>query len=491
MATLADRSLTPPRYSHAPHALSLSLPDLISADGHRVSIVVSITLRLLERAADVAVFNEHFTAGERIALDDVRQYLAEAMRPAAESQIAAKDAADWLTDTAALQAALLGRLNAIGFACGLEFLPPTTVQTRSDSLAADRLAAATAQRQAAALERAAELRERIGRGEAGNLSAPQLADLLPAMLQSESHQPASFFLAAGPGVIDVTASPAAAVAVAGHATIGPLRSTRVFTVSGRPTLGMGGQRGVALVDLTGATPPQSFTLDQLASDRGFNAIAFDPVLGQLIATHGEIGIVRWTIAGNAPPLVTPLPGARLLLRLDDRLLLASGRDLIAVSGPPKTIAQNDAQGDAPVVALLDLDESAAVVRGNGQVARLDRTTLRPVEQFRHSSPVRCAAVLRVAGVRLMLLGTESGIVDIVTFAGQPVGNIRPRAGVSLLATSGATIAVLSSDRSTLELFAGGAASATINLVARFGHRATDLVAAPDRSGNLPSSQGSA
>jgi len=70
------------------------------------------------------------------------------------------------------------------------------------------------------------------------------------------------------------------------------------------------------------------------------------------------------------------------------------------------------------------------------------------------------------------------VIDVVTFVGQTIEHLRPRAGVSLLASAGPTIAALSADRAALELFDGLRPAATINLVARFGHRATDLVPSP-------------
>jgi len=473
MPTLADRSVSPPRYSHLPHALSITLPDLVAADGHRVSVAVSCTARLLERLADVAVFNERF-GGSEVGLDDVRRYLAEQLQPDVSRYVADRSAEASIDGTAELQAATMERLNAIGFGCGLEFLPPIVVKATSDSLAADRLAAAAARRQTAALDRAADLRKRLADGAAGFVGVTDIAELLPTLLQTEPRTATHFFLAAGPNCIDVAASPPEAVAMPAAASIGHLRSCRPVTVDGESMLALGGQRGVALQALGSEAPAATFTIAGLTSPRGFNAIGLSPAQRQLVATHSELGIVRWTLGSDAPPAATPLPGARLLLPLDDRQVLASGGELIVAGPSPKTI-HSDA---APVVALVDLDETIAIVRAGGEVMRVDRTTLEPVSTFNHSTPLRCAALLRVAGLRLLLLGTETGVIDVVTFVGQTIEHLRPRAGVSLLASAGPTIAALSADRAALELFDGLRPAATINLVARFGHRATDLVPSP-------------
>ncbi|HEY0009797.1 MAG TPA: SPFH domain-containing protein, partial [Tepidisphaeraceae bacterium] len=148
---------TPDRviYSHGPRTVSITLGPTITRDGHQLSLQCALTTHLVERDADLVLFNEQLLQDRSVVtLDSVRQHLAGPLATSLAEFAQQHDAATCLAQRATVSQLILKRANDIGFACGLEFLPPLEVQLRCPTLEAQQAAEQVARQQSSEAQHA-------------------------------------------------------------------------------------------------------------------------------------------------------------------------------------------------------------------------------------------------------------------------------------------------------------------------------------------------
>src|SRR5690606_18504410 len=129
----------------------------------------------------------------------------------------------------------------------------------------------------------------------------------------------------------------------------------------------------------------------------------------LLASHGAVGIACWETAGEWPRMITEESSRALLPVGEDRLLAASGAQLIEVNRDLSGVTQRHAFS-AKIVTLLQWESHVLVVLATGQMIRyyplVDK--LEPPRQW--LTHVTSAAVLPwVGGLRLLLAGERSAV----------------------------------------------------------------------------------
>src|SRR5580692_5493204 len=122
--------------------LKWTFDDLVTADGHRLTAAFSAALRAVPEPAERALFEETFrTPADRVAENVLIAHFASALTTAAtalalqqQSEIALSDdfRNRWIET-------LRSAGNTIAFACGVELLPPLTIELNSPTLKRQRL----------------------------------------------------------------------------------------------------------------------------------------------------------------------------------------------------------------------------------------------------------------------------------------------------------------------------------------------------------------
>jgi hypothetical protein len=426
-------------YRDAAARLTLPILPVVTRDGHTLTAEVQASVLLVPRDADRALFDEQFP-GPLVTLDGVRQHVAPRLADAARVFAQQHDAQQCLDGRGAFAQLVLARLNEIGFACGLEFLPPLDVSLHCASLEAQRAAARVSAERLDALGRAADVIAKVKAGDADALLPRDRGTALQLLLKQAPAQAA--YVVAGPKLLRLTGGDAAPEAAAIEIDLGPLRSIRRAPVDGGERLVVGGQRGVALIG-DPAGPPAVYRL-ATASDRGFNSAAIDSHTRTLYAAHSEIGIARWNLdsAETMSPLAAPA-AARWLTPLDERVLFAAGGAVcVADAGGVRTVAE----GAGPIVGLHVLPEAVVVVRAGGTIEQLDRATLRPMTTARREGGFAVSAVVAAGGITALAVAAADVPIDVVSLAGELLLELHGLAGVRMLACAGGRIFAVAADR---------------------------------------------
>jgi hypothetical protein len=481
---LARRTQTGAAYRHEPLRLTLVVGPVVARDGHSVSANVSLSLRLVDREADLELFREQLLTSDTVTIDSVRQRLTPPLATSFREFAQQHDASQCLGQRSTIAQLLFQRANEIGFACGLEFLPPVEADVHCPSLDAERAAEQLARQQAGRLGQAAEVLERLrSLGGAAQLRPDEQATLLELLLRNQ--KPCTARIVAGANLLACDPATGSTVKIELPSDIGPLRSVRHFAQGGVSRTLVGGQRGVAvLFDRAGDSAPQNgdqsaVYLTQTANERGFNSVAIDAGSRTIIAAHGELGLVRWNVddaQALAPVAVEGAP--RFLTPIDERMLFAVGSDLMVVDAGAARVTL---RGNAPILGVLNFSDCIVVVRDDGTVEQLDRGTLQVRHRFDRSTKLTAAAAMEVEGLQALLLAGESGPVECVSLAGQPLLELHsPHRGLRMLAVCGGQVAAVSADRQHLVIWDGwkpDAPARSVNIVARAGHRAADICCA--------------
>ncbi|MEM6561443.1 MAG: hypothetical protein AAF656_07565 [Planctomycetota bacterium] len=453
--------------------VEVPIAGLVCADKHDLDVTLALRVRLSDTAADRALFVERFGEGP-----DVGRFLIDALRPTAEALTDVLNAADITADPSVLQEQLVDAAKARLFAVGLQVLPPiectatshTLRRARLESIAAEE-ASRRSEAQAEQLRQAAALLDDVRTTDApvgdllANVAPAERGGMVQNLLRASAAEASAWTLhvVSGDQVLEVERGGANELSAQRvEDSLGPLRSI-VINSRGPSAIGrvLGAQAGVWVDDT-------AFRFDSAPSPQGFNgAIVGD---GELFATHGEFGVVRWSLDRPNEADVIAAPPARCPHLLPDgRLLFASGREVIV-----DTTVVAELTGD--VVAIVPVDRRLAAVGADGSVVLIDANTLAVLETFSVGKQVKHAAALPWLGSARLVLGTDAG----VSVVGPDDGLSSDRAvagGCKVVAATADTIAAVTGDRQRVVLLSTWEPSAeptTMFVTATTRHRVGDL-----------------
>ena len=474
----ARRSATAVTHRHEPASLTLTLADLLTADGHTISAKFTTSLRLIDRRADVQLFDEQLLgARQAVTLDDVRQFLLGPLKTSLETFAAQHDAATCLRQTTTIETLLLQRCNALGFACGLDFFPPVELQLASESLRASQLKDQLNRQQLEEIDRANRLSAKLKEtGTADRLPVAEQMALLPLVMQRAMETAVNVCVAAGDRLICLDPNHLSMQVTPVPPEIGLLRCVRLLWIDGVLRTVVGGQRGLWLPAIESAN---AVTLKQAAaSARGINSVAWLASTRQLIGAHGELGLIAWPIdRTDAPRIITAPPEPRWLTTIDERLVFASAGDLCVCDGQQTRVA---IAGAARIATILLFEHDLWLVREDGTIDTIDRGALTNKGTRRVATAIQAASAITEAGLRVAAIAGVNGEVECVTATGDVLARFPKSLGaIRMLAVAGGHIVGVSSDRSTLLIWNAGRPQTeprSLNILARFGHRIADIAA---------------
>lgn len=454
-----------------PVKLTFTLPGLRTADGHELSAYITATARLVDRPADVQLFAEQFLAGrDNVSGDEVKWHFASPLNASAREFAARHDIDACFRQRAAFEMLLLQRCESVGFGCGVEFLAPLSVLLESETLAAQQVREQAYQRQLDDLEHAARVSEKLSAlGPTHRLPVSEQAALLPALLAAAA--PTRVLLTAGPNVV-VVEPDGRLQAIAMPEAIGPLRCVRKIENG----YAVGGTGGVALLDADFASP--SVFTGAATSGRGFNSVALQAVPAEVVATHGELGLVVWPASENATPRTIPMPGvARLLTPVGNHLIAAADGAVMVYEG--QIVRPIDENGST-VIAVGQVNDTCFTVRQDGSMHLLDAQTLHRVGQCQLPSGIQVVTGVPIEGLKAILLAESTGNLRCMTLTGETLATFAASpGGVRMLTMAGGQPAGVSADRTSLLLWnpaVPGEPPRTMNVLARTGHHVTDIIA---------------
>jgi hypothetical protein len=472
---------------------------LATVDGHRLDGAWSFSIAVPADVHDRRMVAEVLMHDRDVLLtSDATRHFEPALMRAAQAHFAAITVADALSEPAAdrVTAVFAKACQTIAFACGLEILPPFTVQLTSPTLAAAKARADERARaevdaadRAAHLRRATELSNAIATSTSispGFLETIAPADRAAALgatlavTAGRAGPAAPLYAVAGATLlrIDLTKTGAAPTTTsrAAAADIGALRCVQMI---GLRQIAIGGQRGVELVDRD--SPDRTSTAyvdDQSTSPLGFNAVARLAARDELWATHSQNGAVCWRLGDSTAPLArhAAFVGAGGLVALgDDALAFFAGTRVYVATAEGVGVVL-DAGDD--VVAIIPDGGRVHVLCEAGTWTVMETGTWRVADRRPTGGRITAATGMRWLGGTRMLLARREGSIDCLgvddtvatRYASRHVG---PRA----VAASATHVAALTADRQRVLVWSaidGRDPIAEVNVAALTGHRAAGI-----------------
>lgn len=479
-----------------PLRIKWNLSDLTASDGHELRGVFTCSVRALPDATERRMLEE-VLLGSRYALsdEDVSRHFEGSIRSAAGKAATRHTAPQWLADnsTAEMVEAIRSAAAALAFDCGIELLPPFSLDLQSPTYRQEQLRAT---QQALAEKQAAEQIEHVHR--AGELlkqfqsirdAAPDLSpgrvleQISPAdrgavlqtlLLASAKRQGADqLWAVAGPYLISINLADGAPIPRLNPLppALGPLRSVQPADVDGKRMLLVGARNGFMAVDPAKPSEPRLFTDEPNASLLGFNRVLFWSDRQGFVASHGDAGIVRWQLDHPDAPAAT--------LRLEKLGLRqappATGSDAAALSGGgPRNLQVIDESSlvfsvgpriyltnfqevvtvpttsSTDITAILPQDRQLIVIHEDGTICTLPRGSRELTCLLRRSNRVRSAGSLPWLGSSRVLLADDQGPLECIGFDDQLVTQYQsPHRGLRAVAGSTDLVAAISSDRQRL------------------------------------------
>lgn len=441
------------------------LGPLGTSDKHTVRIVFETGLQVGQNPGDLALFAEQFLAGRPTAqLDDVEAFLRPALERAAQAALANLDVGEVCLPGAgsdALTARLVEALKAPTFAVGVLVKPPHHLRASSESWQeqqrreqeAARLEAEQADRKQR-LEREKELlatfkklREELPEVPAGELlarltPADREATLRASLLQADVVA-STLHAVGGTHLLTVSLDRDTAPVLSPLPDIlGPARSCNPAGSGG--TLAIGMRIGVLLFDPNHPGSVRTFGGPPHTAPTGYNSAAVDATGRWLVATHGDVGLVIWSMDQSLPPRVLECPAARSVVALPDGswLFAAGSRVLRYREGNLQTVAD----GTATVLCLAADPGRAMAICSDGSFLRIPLPDFR-VERGSFGRPLLSASSVPWFGSTRSLIAGTDGSVELVGDCDGVItrllGNTR---GVQQVDGAAGTASAVSSDR---------------------------------------------
>ncbi|HVT90259.1 MAG TPA: hypothetical protein VHD56_15515 [Tepidisphaeraceae bacterium] len=413
-----------------PLRVSWLVTQLVSADHHALHCRFECRAAVAVSPADRQMFAETFLPGrESVAVEQVREHLLPAIQQCL-AELALKQTAGEGFDQPTREiwlSALRKAADASAFACGIELLPPFSLDIQSPTLRQQQLHQVSTARQSEQLQQTAEILKQFQslRQSAPELSAGKLLDrIAPAQ---QSHVLQSLLMAAEQKSVQ-----SQLWAVAGDVLVkvdpriippkldlyplptelGPLRSVQTSDLKTNKILLIGAQRGVIIFSPNNPAQAVLFRHDTLQSQLGFNQVVCDGN-NRIWASHSEAGIVGWSLdQPNAPTIIFDEDSPKHLHLLDDRrLIYATGNRVVIRDGSMRT--ELDSTGDSPFIAIEPADGKIVLIHQEGRVAIIDRNTHQLLETRNRGATLSAAGTMPWQGDIRLLLATESGPIDCI------------------------------------------------------------------------------
>ncbi len=463
---LARRTSEGSAFRHDTVGMSIIVGQLVSRDGHELTVRCDLSVRLVERDADLELFKEQLLSHHpAVTIDTIRTRLIPSLETTLRTFASSHDAETAIGQRALVSQLIIERANEVGFSCGLEFVPPIDATITCPSLEAKRAAERIEQDQAERLGRAAKVLQHARElGTSDGLRPDEQATLLQLLIRNAP--PARVLIAAGSNLIELDAKTGETRPLP-CPDIGALRCVKMID----DLVCVGGQRGVAIADRV-----YRF---ETASQRGINSVTIDRFNNRIIAAHGELGILDWDRDSDAIGQQIVIEGEpRNLTTLDDRIMFSIGDRLARLD---ISRVENVVTRAGLIVAILTSDDSVWVIRNDGNTDCLSRGDLRVIHHFKRSSKLLAAALIQVEGLTALALAGDAGPVEIVSKTGLPLLELHSaHQSLRMICHAGSHVVGISADRQNAVVWdiAQPASPAwTINLVARHGHRAADICSA--------------
>ncbi len=502
LSTNSARNLTPQPpttgLSTTPTRLRWLIENVVSSDGHRLTVGFTCTAALVDQKAERQLFAEVFgstSSGNNAVLAHFQPALGSAA-----AELARNNTAEQLLALPAREqwvATLKAAANEIAFSCGIEVLAPFEVEVTSPSLQQERME--QMQRVAAErrsvdrmghLTRAAEL---LKQWESLKADIPSIT---PGKLL-EQINPAdrglmldTLLMASAGGVTSQVHSDLWAVSgsqlvrmdvrlesphvqlIALPSTIGPLRSVK--TDSGK--LWIGARNGVMVIDPANTAAPTLYGHPTLASEYGFTSVT--PIANMVWACHREGGLVGWDSASPAQPAMVFSPAGlgSEPRHLTSNGLFAAGTKLFRISS--SGLVKTPFTAAASIVAILPSDNQTIIVDEAGGITILDDQSLEQVDQLSAGGKLTSAALLPWLTTARLLLNRAEGPIECIGLEDQLVTRFGgSQTGMRAITASSGKIAAMSNDRQRVLLWNawdGRATSSEIYLTGTTRHRIADL-----------------
>jgi hypothetical protein len=456
--------------------LKWTFDDLVTADGHRLTAAFGAALRAIPEPAERALFEETFrTPADRVAEDALIAHFASALTTAAtalalgqQSEIALSgDFRNRWIET------LRSAGNAIAFACGVELLPPLTIELSSPTLKRQRLEQmqrAVSQRQTADrvedFQRTTELLKQWDalRSTSPSIKPGQLlqqlnpanrGSMLEMLLMTSAGQRSQLWSVAGPNLaqIDFKNEAGQPKLIELPTTAGPLRSVQVIN----DKVLVGARNGVFIVDPANSNQTELYLDPELISDYGFSDVTF--CFNGIWATHRDGGI-----------------GAKFIVAGQDRLLCAVADRLVGLTptGPATTLLKLP----SPIAAILRTDDRIILAIEDGTVAVYDEQNLEKISDTRPVGRIAGATLQPWLSSARLLLTTPDGPIYSIGLDDQLVTQYTgPQLGNRAVAASAAIVAAMSPDRQRIifwNAWDGRRPAGEIHLANIARHRIADI-----------------
>jgi hypothetical protein len=472
------------------------LDDLLSKDGHRLSVAFSAIARAIDEPAEVQMFTETFAATPSAGSKNAVGHFQPGLTSAA-GELAAGDTAENLIALVARSRwidALKVAANETGFSCGIQVLPPFEVEVTSPTLQKERLeqmqrtadlrrSADRAQQFSRAVEllrqweslkadvpgiTPGKLLEQISPADRGQM----LDTLLMAGANAQGEQkPAGLWGVSGSTLIRIEDA-AKPQPIPVPLTLGPLRS--VNAQDGK--LLIGARNGVFQIDPANPQKAVAYVHPGLTSDYGFTAVT--QIDGNLWACHREGGLVGWDLnRTDEPAIVFSIAG----LGGEPRNLSRSGVFSVGAKVfrlTPQGPSLAAACGPAAVVAILETDGRLLVANEAGLVQVLDQSSLQVIAETNTGGRACSAALLPWLGSHRLLVVRPDGPIECIGLEDQLVTRFTGcPGGVRAVSATASKVAAMSADRQRIVIWNswdGRSPAAEIHIPSITQHRLADI-----------------
>lgn len=453
-----------------PLRASWAFDQLISIDSHSMEAAFECSVRIAAHDGDRAIFAETFlNHSDPATLEQIQRHLKGPLREAL-TRLVAEHPATELVDPGRQNEwvePLRKSLDSAAFTCGLELMGPMQLSFSSRSLLHQKMREIAGTRQREELDRATEFLKQF---QAMRAAAPEVSpgrllnrfdpqnrgDALRSLMLADSAQsgPSTLWAVSGPHLVEVQSPLTKPDFSHSHSLpdeAGPLRSVQPVRMEGRPVLLIGAQRGVMIAEAANPGQCRVYMLPGIDSPQGFNRVVADSRF--LWASHGQAGIVRWSISDPAaPPVVYDEREARNLAFVDEEsLIYSTGPTAILRHGENRTVLH--LTGESPIVGIFPSAHAVAIVREDGTLQVVELPSLRLQQALQRGSSVRSAGVMPWLEDIRLLLATDQGPVDCIGLDDPLVTQyLSAHRGLRMLTATREMIAAASPDRQRIVIW---------------------------------------
>ena len=473
-----------------PIRLRWLIDDLLTKDGHRLTLGFTCSIAIVDEPAERKLFAEVFGGTGGIPQQSIIEHFLPSLRAAAAEVARGEQAETLLSPSTRPQwtAALRSAANEVGFSCGIEVLAPFDVELTSPTLQRERLEQMqriAAERRSADrvghLARAADL---LKQWESLKTTIPSItpgklleqinpADrglMLDTLLMAGATNQPDLWAVSGPYLVrvDVKVDSPQPQLIPLPTMLGPLRSVRA--ANGK--LYVGARSGGFVVDPTKPDAATVYRHPTLASEHGFTSVT--QIRDRLWACHRIGGLVAWRIGEpHGPELVhTPAQLGGEPKHLIDAGLFSVGSKLLKLS------TEQVMDAGSPIVAVLRAENQLVVVAESGSIAVLDGSSFEMTNSLPGNGKLTGATLLPWLSASRLLLNRADGPIECIGLEDQIVTQFTTgHTGMRAAAASAGKVAAMSNDRQRIVLWNawdGRKITAEVYLTGQTHHRIADL-----------------